>query len=212
MIRVRMKCLATLAVALAAVARAQTGAANPPRLPAAVEAAVSRIADSARARGLPTEPLYAKAAEGVLKGADATRIIDAVRGLSHELDVARESLGSCASSAELVAAASALHAGVSASKLAHLMQTANTCGTPGRLVMPFFVLADLVARQVSADVAVSSIETLVARGAPDAQFANLRAAIERDIASGERPDAAARSRSAAVLRTLEPRPLPRPPA
>ncbi|MGH7616435.1 MAG: hypothetical protein ACREPM_04335 [Gemmatimonadaceae bacterium] len=46
--------------------------------------------------------------------------------------------------------------------------------------MPFVVLADLVARHVTPDVAVTSIETLVARGA-------------------------------AVLRTLEPHPMPRPP-
>jgi hypothetical protein len=77
--------------------------------------------------------------------------------------------------------------------------------------MPFTVLADLVARHVSTDVALSSIETLVERGAPDAQFATLRTAIERDIASGMRPDAAMQTRSAAVLRTLEPRPAPRPP-
>jgi hypothetical protein len=58
---------------------------------------------------------------------------------------------------------------------------------------------------------VASLETLVERGAPDVQFANLRTAIERDIASGQAPDAAARVRSAAVLRTLDPRPFPKPP-
>jgi len=203
--------LAAIAVAsIASVARAQT-AASSPRLPAAVEAAVNRVADSARARGLPTEPLFAKAAEGALKGADPTRIVDAVRGLARELDVARQSLGNGVSSAELVAAASSLHAGVTPSQLTHLARVADERGTSDRLVMPFVVLADLVARHVTADIAVSSIETLVARGAPDAQFASLRAAIERDIASGERPDAAAQVRSAAVLRTLEPRSMPRPP-
>jgi hypothetical protein len=201
-----------LAIALAASVRAQTGTASSPRLPAAVEAAVNRIADSARARGLPTDPLFAKAAEGALKGADAERILDSVRGLVRNMDVARDALGSCASSAELVAAASALYVGVKPSQLAHMVQTAGNCGTSGRLVMPLVVLADLVSRHVSADVAVSSLETLVARGAPDGQFETLRAAVERDIASGQRPDAAAQTRSAAVLRSLEPRPLPRPPA
>jgi hypothetical protein len=77
--------------------------------------------------------------------------------------------------------------------------------------MPFVVLADMVSRHVTPDVAVSSLETLVERGAPDTQFANLRSAIERDIASGQSPDAAARVRSAAVLRTIDTRPIKPPP-
>jgi len=204
--------LALLLVAGAGVARAQSGTSNEgPKLPPAAEAAVNRIADSARTRGLPTDPLFAKVAEGLLKNADPTRIVDAVRGLARELDVARQALGASASSAELVAAASVLHVGVTPPQLKHLSEAGAERGTPNRLVMPFTVLADLVARHVSTDVAISSIETLVARGAPDAQFANLRTAIERDIASGTRPDVAAQTRSAAVLRTLEPRPGSRPP-
>ena len=37
-----------------------------------LRAAVDRLADSARAIGVPAEPLYLKAAEGVLKGAERT--------------------------------------------------------------------------------------------------------------------------------------------
>jgi hypothetical protein len=206
---------ALVCIAIASVAGAQAGtssdAASAPKLPPAVEAAVNRIADSARTRGLPTDPLYAKAAEGVLKGADASRILDAVRGLAHDLDGARQALGTAASTAELVAAASLLHAGMTPAQLTRLTRAAGDRPNPDQLVMPFVVLADLVARHVSADVALSSIESLVSRGAPDAQFANLRVAVERDIASGQRPDAAVQTRSAAVLRTLEPRPGARPP-
>jgi hypothetical protein len=214
--------LVAFACAIGATARAQTGASagatSQPRLPAGIEAAVNRLADSARARGLPPDALFSKAAEGVLKGADSTRIVEAVRGLMRELGAARSTLGTNASSAELVAAASALHAGVTEAQLAHVGQLAGArsgasgdAGRSSRLVMPLVVLADLVARHVSADVAVSSLETLVARGAPDAQFASLRSAIERDISSGETPDAAMRSRSAAVLRSLDSRPVSRPP-
>jgi hypothetical protein len=202
--------LALAIVSIPAVrAVAQGGTA--PRLPAAIEAEVNRIADSARTRGLPTDPLYAKAAEGSLKGAEGARIVDAVRRLARELGTAHDAIGSEATSAELVAAASSLHAGVTPAQLTQLARSAGDRGAQGRLVMPFVVLADLVARHVTADVAVSTIQSLVARNAPDAQFSTLRAAIERDIASGERPDAAAQVRSAAVLRTLEPRPTPRPP-
>jgi hypothetical protein len=207
--------LIALAVAMPSALRAQTGAAGQgsgaaPRLPANVEMVVNRLVDSARARGLPGDPLVAKAREGALKGADSTRIVSAVRRLLDELDVARATLGPTSPSAELVAAASALHAGVTPSQLAHVAQLG---GSPksDRLVMPLVVLADLVARRVSADVAVSSLETLLARAAPDAEFASLRLAIERDIANGTSPDAAMRARSAAVVRTLDAKTGVRPP-
>jgi hypothetical protein len=204
---------AALFVAIPAIARAQSvpaSASVTPRLPAGVEAVINRLADSARARGLPAEPLFSKAAEGALKGADSTRIVDAVRRLFGELDVARSTLKGCAGSAETVAAASALHAGVTPGQLAHVAligcdRAGASAPKPDRLVMPLVVLADLVARRVSADVAVSSLEPLLARRAPDAEFANMRLAVEQDIAGGTAPDAAMRTRSAAVVRTLDAR-------
>ena len=177
--------------------------ATAPQLPANIEVVVSRFLDSARARGLPTSAITSKAAEGVLKGADSARIVSAVRKLFDELDSARKTLGPGAPSAELVAAASALHAGVTPAQLAHVAQLGSGPGKPERLVMPLVVLADLVARRVSTDVAVASLETLLARAAPDAEYATLRTAIERDIANGTSPDAAMRARSAAVVRTLD---------
>lgn len=180
-----------------------------------VESVVNRLADSARARGLPTEPLVAKAAEGKLKGADSTRIVDAVRGLIHDLDVAKTTLCPNATGPELTAAASALHAGVTPAQLARVGRVTacveSGASRPPRLVMPLVVLADLVARRVSTELAVSSLETLVSRGAPDAQFASLRTAIERDISNGDAPDAAMRRRSATVLRSLDPQSVARPP-
>jgi hypothetical protein len=177
----------------------------------ALSASVSRIADSAHAAGLPTEPLFAKAAEGTLKGADDARILAAVHRLARELAAARGVLGSAATGAELVAGASALHAGVPPSLLARVARASGERGAPGRLVMPLVVLADMVARHVSPDVAVSSLEGLVRRSAADAELATLRAAVERDIANGEGPDAATRTQTSVVLHTLDPRPLPRPP-
>ncbi len=205
--------VAALFLATPAIARAQSvpsAASATPRLPAGVEAVVNRLADSARARGLPTAPLFSKAAEGALKGADSARIVDVVRRFLGELDVARSTLKECAGSAETVAAASALHAGVTPGQLGHVaLIGCDRAGTappkPDRLVMPLVVLADLVARRVSTDVAVSSLEPLLARRAPDTEFANMRLAVEQDIAGGTAPDAAMRTRSAAVVRTLDAR-------
>ena len=83
-----------------------------PQLTPSLKAAVERLADSVRAVGLPTDPLFAKAAEGTLKGADEQRVLVAVRRLARELSEARTALGDGATIAELVAGASALHAGV----------------------------------------------------------------------------------------------------
>ena len=69
------------------------------------------IRQSAAAR-VPTEPLYAKAAEGVLKRATDARILAAVRGLAQALAEARAQLPDSAAPGTVVAAASAIQAGV----------------------------------------------------------------------------------------------------
>jgi hypothetical protein len=130
----------------------------------------------------------------------------AVRRLVRELSEAKAALGDGATFSELEAGASALHAGVAPELVARLGRAAKERTTPGRLVMPLVTLADMVARNVSAQAAVASIETLISRGVGDAQLAGLRSDVERDIASGERPDAAVERRSASMARRLESRP------
>jgi hypothetical protein len=190
------------------------GGGSAPQLTSSLRAAVERLADSVRTLGLPTDPLFAKAAEGTLKGADEQRVLVAVRRLARELSEARAALGDAATSAELVAGASALHAGVASDLVARLGRAAKERPTQGRLVMPLVTLADMVARNVSPPAAVASLETLIGRGAGDVQFANLRSDVERDIAAGERPDVAVQRRSASIVRSLDGRgPLvPKPPA
>lgn len=190
------------AVLLAAIWLPMRAAAQQPRLSPTLTASVDRLADSARALGLPTDPLYAKAAEGTLKGADEARIMDAVRRLARELGDARTALGAGTTPPELVAGASALHAGVAPGLLHRLAAAQGGRGASGRLVMPLVVLADMVARHVTPDVAISSLEPLVERGAPDADLSTLRSSVERDIAGGQAPDQAMRARSAAVLRAM----------
>jgi hypothetical protein len=181
------------------------GAPGAPQLSASLKAAVERIADSVRVLGLPTDPLFAKAAEGMLKGADEPRVMIAVRRLVRELSDAKTALGDGATGAELEAGASALHAGVAPELVAQLGRAGRERATPGgnRLVMPLVTLADMVARRVSPQAAVASLETLIGRGAADAQFANLRTDVERDIAAGERPDIAVQRRSASIVRGLD---------
>jgi hypothetical protein len=62
------------------------------RVSPAIAQAVQGIADDARARGLPVEPLVQKALEGGAKGVATDRVIAAVRVLAGRLDVARTAL------------------------------------------------------------------------------------------------------------------------
>lgn len=181
---------------------AQPGASRPAlpeRLNAGTRAAIERLADSLRGTGVPVEPFYDKAAEDVLKGADDERILRAVRSLAGELTGARASLGSSATEAEILAGASALHAGVAAE---HLRSLAKERG-PGRsgvpLAVPLTVLADLVTRLVPPNVATASVAALITRGAADDDFAALRAEVQRDISSGLAPGAATTARTQAFI-------------
>ena len=186
------------------VERPMTAAELPSRLAPATRQVIVHLGDSLRAVGLPDAPLYAKAAEGVLKGAADARILVVLRALARELGDARSSLGSGADEAELVAGASALHVGASPAMLRQLREThAGAVGDGTSLATPLVALADLLTRRVPAAAAAAAIDSLVARGAPSDDFAALRAAVERDIDAGRAPEASVVQRTQGLLRNIE---------
>jgi hypothetical protein len=207
----RRVALLTMLASLAAPARAQrtgapalTSADLPPQLAAVTRQSIARLGDSLRAARLPDGPLYAKAAEGVLKGADDSRIVGAVRALARELGEARVSLGSGADEAELVAGASALHVGATSAMLRQLRDTHLAASRDSSsLATPLVALADLLTRRVPAPVAAAAIDSLVARRAPSDDFAALRAAVERDIDAGRAPEASVVQRTQGLLRNID---------
>lgn len=165
------------------------------RLDAQTRARVAAIVDSARAAGLPVEPLVDKALEGASKRATGDRIVVAVRNLAAQLGTARQALGPAATGAELDAGASALHAGVRPADLARLRDARRR----QELTIPLAVLSDLVARGVPADSATAFVLRL-ARSARDAQFVVFQRDVDRDIALGAPPLAAAAVRVNVTLR------------
>ena len=197
---------AALSIGAAPVLRGQSGAAEPSApgatLSPALRAAVDRLADSARAAGVPVEPLYLKAAEGVLKGADDGRVAVVVGRMLGELREARRGLGGDATSAELIAGASVVHAGLDATTLRRIRAARGNAHAENALVMPLVVLADLVARKVTPAIATESVIALATRGAPDAELASLRSVVESEIRRGQPPDVAARARTAVILRAM----------
>lgn len=166
------------------------------RLDSATLAAVAALMDSARNAGLPVEPLVQRALEGSAKHAEPARIVAAVRRLAGELGVARAALGRESSPAELDAGASALRVGVRLEDLTLLRQRRTQS-----LTVALAALTDLVVGGVPPDSAASAVLALAAR-ARDDQIAEFRRAVERDIALGATPAAAAAVRVDATLRDV----------
>jgi len=164
------------------------------RLDASTRAALEPLLDSARAAGLPTDPLIEKALEGASKRATGARIVAAVRALQADLGAARSALGATSSEEEIVAGASALRAGVDAASLGQLR-----ADRPGRsLTVPLAVLTDLIVRGVPVDTAAAVVASLERGGAADGDFITLRGNVERDVHAGALPAVAASVRAHGV--------------
>ncbi|HEV8264373.1 MAG TPA: hypothetical protein VGQ06_05435 [Gemmatimonadales bacterium] len=178
-----MRFAAVLALTFATQAQAQEPRLE--RLDSAARAPVAAVLDSARAAGLPVEPLLQRALEGTIKHAAPDRVVAAVRRLAGDLGRAREALGVSAAPAELEAGAAALRAGASPAVLAQLRRARRQ-----PLTVPLAVLADLVASGVPVDSAASAV-LMLAGSVRDADLIEFRRAVERDIALGASPATAA---------------------
>ena len=193
-----------MTLALAGAALAQAGAQDPrigTRLDAPSRAAITALVDSARAQGLPVEPIMEKVYEGMGKGADGPRIVAAVRSLTLEMASAHRALGTVASADEIKAAASAMHAGVPAVELGKMKKQS---GLRRSLTLPFTVLADIVSRGVPVEAGVNAIRSLVGAGAKDADLNKFQRNVSVDIEQGAPPAAAAETRAKAVPPSTKP--------
>jgi hypothetical protein len=144
------------------------------RLDSATRARVEAALASARAEGLPTEPLVQKALEGASKGAPGPRIVDAVGTVLADLRRARGALGVAAAEDDLVAAAAALRAGATPSMIGEMRRVARR----GAVAVPLAVFTDLVAGGMGTDAAWRSVAELARNGADDETFLRLRDRLE----------------------------------
>ncbi|HEX9611689.1 MAG TPA: hypothetical protein VF978_07350 [Gemmatimonadales bacterium] len=183
--------------AFLALAVPQAAVAQDPRLgrlDAETRTAVTALLDSARAGGLPTEPLLDRALEGAAKGAAKEQIVAATRRLAGHLARARDALGTKASPAELEAGAAALRAGVDSTMLSALRRSRPRQS----LTVPLAVLADLVTSGVPADTAARAVLALAPFVGDDALI-EFRRDVDRDIALGAPPAGAAMVRGGSIL-------------
>jgi len=187
---------ALAAVLFATAAAQEPQHLNDPRLARLDTAARSLVAvaiNSARAAGLPTEPLVQRALEGATKDAPGTLIVSAVQRLAADLGRARAALGASATSPELEAGAAALRAGAGPAVLGQLRRSRRQT-----ITVPLAVLTDLVASGVPVDSAAAAVLALAA-SARDTDLIDFRRAVERDIALGAEPTAATAGAAAGFL-------------
>jgi len=197
---------AMVALLLVGGALTPAGAQDPrikTRLDATSEAAILAIVDSARAQGIPVEPLMEKVYEGIGKGADGPRIVIAVRAFAQEMASVHKVLGTVASAGEIKAAASAMHAGVPAVELGKMKKQG---GLRRSLTLPFTVLADIVSRGVPVQTAANAVRFLVGAGAKDADLSTFQRNVRVDIEQGAPPAAAAETRAKGATAKPDSRP------
>ena len=192
----------TVAVALAA-ATAVAGAQDA-RLAVirddATRDAVRQFVEAARARGTPTDPLVARALEGVAFKADRKKIEQAMAALEKRLRRSRDLLGPRATVEEVTAAADALAADVPEGTIRDMKRI-----VPQRAItVELGVLTELVARGVTPKRAAVMVRELMARGATGAQLTELNAAVQQDVALGVKSVAALELRSRGVISLLPP--------
>jgi hypothetical protein len=134
------------------------------------------LADADR-RGLPLEPLIAKALEGVEKEAPPARIEAAVRAMSARLATSREALKPAVTDREVTAGADALAMGVPAEVLKGFRELSRQRST----AVALGVLAQLVSRGVPVTEATNAVGRLMQRRASDAQLLTLGQEVQRDL-------------------------------
>jgi hypothetical protein len=168
------------------------------RLDAKTRTAVVAIIDSARADGLPIEPLIDKANEGGAKNGSPQVIVSAVRRYVSQLSQARAALGAMSSDGEIMGGAQAIRAGIPVSQLQRLRRVRQNAQIAAALT----VVSDMVSREVPIDTAVTVVAGLITVAATDEQLLAVRAEIETDILAGRQPAIAASSRGSALEKTL----------
>jgi hypothetical protein len=148
-----------------------------------VRRAHRRGAGRRRRRGLPLEPLVAKALEGVEKAAPPPRIEAAVRGMARRLAASRDALKPAVGEREITAGADALALGVPSEVLTTFRGLSRRRST----AVALGVLAQLVSRGVPVTEASRAGGRLLQRRADDGQLLALGDQVQRDLASGASP-------------------------
>ena len=180
---------------ITAVAQAQTDPRlqkklDEKKLDAETLSQVEAIIASSRAAGVPTEWLIKAALEANARGATGGQVVAFVSKRAGYMSAAHAIL-SPATEAEIVSGAAVLERGVRRETLAELRK-----GRPrGDLTMSFGILENLVSKGVPGDTAASVMMALARSGLRDNDLELFKEKVNRDIALGISPAAAATTRA-----------------
>jgi hypothetical protein len=139
------------------------------------------LADEMAPNGIPDEPLFNKALEGMAKRVPPDRLLPAVRAYAGRLGQARGALGAGAGVPLLVAGADALQRGVTRDALRSL--PADRPRSP----MALLVLAELVESGVPTDRAIAIVRQAMQQQTADARMLDIPARVRRLIREGATP-------------------------
>jgi hypothetical protein len=211
----RCAAVAALAVAVATTASAQQDSRLTLIRDDATREVVRQQLGGALSRGVPVEPMMAKALEGVAKRASSKSIKAAMTRLEENWHRAAKALAPNPTDDELSAGADALQQNVPESALRALRKQA-----PGRsIALEIGVLTQLVARNVEPGQASKMVLELMARKATGTQLTALSSAVQEDVEAGLAPAMALDLRGRGIMSllpppsavsTLNPRSTPRP--
>jgi len=175
--------LATLmAIGATGLAAQETARARAQRdLPAEVFRDVEALANEMSSSGIPADPLFNKALEGMAKRVPADRLLPAVRAYAGRLGQARGALGPTASVPLLMAGADAIQRGVASETLRSLPSDRP------RSPVAVLVLAELLESGVPTDRALAVLRQAMEQRTRDVRMLDIPAQVRRLIRDGVPP-------------------------
>lgn len=150
-------------------------------LPPTVFEELEQLATGLSTDGIPMDPIFNKALEGMAKRVPPDRLMPAIRGYADRLGRARQALGPGAEVALLVAGADALNRGVSPETLRSLPSDRP------RSAVAVLVLAELVESGVPTDRAIAILRTAMEQRTQDARMLDITPRVRRLIRQGVSP-------------------------
>jgi len=150
---------------------------------------VDVLATEVALEGIPPEPLFNKALEGMAKRVPADRLMPTITRYAGQLRQARGAFGNEGTGPLLVAGADALQRGVELEVLTRLGQREGD--SPGPSPMAVLVLADLVEAGVPADRALGVLHEAMRMRTREEQMLGISARVRQLMRQGQSPQEAA---------------------
>ena len=163
-------------------------------------AELTKILSAARDAGLPIKPILGKVRYGVMAHATPDSIVAKVRSLVARLAVSKDALAPDTTAADIAYGADALEYGATRQELIAVRQASGE--KPG--LIPFSVLAQLVASGVPAKRAAATVIDLIKHHASAQQLVALSTDVNADVASGAQANAALDIRLRGLTAVLAP--------